>query len=66
MKESLGIIFFTLWSVDVFSRRKNPFSQASVIINADLGLDVLNNLVLSYSTDSFLFSLCADITNNII
>ena len=36
------------------------------IINADLGLDVLNNLVLSSSTDSFLFSLCADITNNII
>ena len=41
-------------------------TEASVIINADLGLDVLNNLVLSSSTDSFLFSLCADITNNII
>ena len=36
--ESLGTIFFIRWSVEVFSRRKNPFSHASLIINADFGL----------------------------
>ena len=56
-KVKLGLIFFILWSIEVFSKWKNPFSQASVIIKADFGLEVLNNFVLSSSTDNFLFSL---------
>ena len=53
-------------SVEVFSKRKNPFSQASLIIKADFGLEVLKSLVFNSSTESFLFSLNVDITNSII
>ena len=47
-KDSLGIIFLILWSADVFSNLKNPFSHASVIINADFGLEVLKSFVFSH------------------
>ena len=40
-------------SVEVFSKKKKPFSQASLIIKADFGREVLNNFVLSSSTDNF-------------
>ena len=41
-------------------------TEASVIINADLGREVLNSFVFNSSTDNFLPSLYADITSNII
>ena len=40
IKDSLGLIFLILWSVEVFSKRKNPFSHASLIISADFGLEL--------------------------
>ena len=41
IKDSLGLICFFLWSPEVFSRKKKPFSQASFIIKADFGREVL-------------------------
>ena len=41
-------------------------NEASLIIKADLGLEVLKSFVFSSSTDSFSLSLYADITSNII
>ena len=44
-------------SVEVLTSLKNPFSHASVIINADLGREVLKSLVFNSSTDNFFPSL---------
>ena len=40
-------------SPEVFSKKKNPFSQASFIIKADFGREVLNNLLFNSSTVRF-------------
>ena len=45
---------------------KTSRPKSALIINADFGLDVLNSLVFSSSTDKFCFCLNADITRSII
>jgi hypothetical protein len=50
INDALGFIYFFRWSPEVFSRKKNPFSHASLIIKADLGREVLNNFVFNSST----------------
>ena len=50
IKDTLGFMCFFRWSPEVFSKKKKPFSHASLIIKADLGREVLNNLVFNSST----------------
>ena len=45
---------------------KTSRPKSALIIKADLGREVLNNLVFSSSTDKFWLSLYALITNNIM
>jgi len=45
------VIIITNQDNEFFSKKKKPFSQASLIIKADFGLDVLNNFVFNSSTD---------------
>ena len=41
IKDTLGFMCFFRWSPEVFSKKKKPFSHASLIIKADFGRDVL-------------------------
>ena len=50
INDALGFIRFFRWSPEVFSRKKKPFSHASLIIKADLGREVLKSFVFNSST----------------